>query len=129
MPFSTSGSSPGSREALPFSIRSGAVEHGRRRIVVRGELDIATSPRLNEALLRELLAGQDVELDLTTVPFMDASALGTILGARNRFERRKHSLLIRLRASSQPHRLLKVSGILPVLTLTLVDTGRPGPQR
>jgi anti-anti-sigma factor len=100
-----------------FSIRTKSLAARRRRIEVRGELDIATSPELNEALLRELLADHDVELDLKRVAFMDASALGTILGARNRFQRRHRVLLVRLRPGSQPHRLLTLSGILPMLTL------------
>jgi anti-anti-sigma factor len=127
MPLSPSGSSKESHDGVPFSIVSTTLGEGRRRLEIRGELDIATSPRLNAALLRELLSDHDVELDLSRVTFMDASALGTILGSRNRFERRKRSLSLSLRPKSQPHRLLKLTGILPVLIG--LDETRRQPQR
>lgn len=104
-----------SNDGLPFSIRNVAAQDGTIRVEVRGELDIATAPQLNANLLRELLAGLNVELDLSRVGFMDACALGTIIGARKRFERRKKSFLVLLQPSSQPHRLLTLTGILPML--------------
>ncbi len=107
-------------QAIPF-------EEGRVRIEVRGEIDIATSPELNAGLLKELLARRDVELDLTGVVFMDASALGAIIGARRRFERRGKSLLVSLRPSTQPHRLLTLTGLLPMLVLE--DGGNSAAQR
>ncbi len=110
------------QDGHPFSMRTIALEGGRVRLEVRGELDIATSPQLNARLLRELLAQRDVELDLTQVEFMDASALGAIIGARRRFERREQSLLVSVRPSTQPHRLLTLTGILPLLAL---DDGAP----
>src|SRR5437764_225944 len=104
-----------SNDGLPFSIRNVAAQDGAIRVEVRGELDIATAPQLNASLLRELLAGLNVELDLSRVGFMDACALGTIMGARKRFERRQKSFLVLLQPSSQPHRLLTLTGILPML--------------
>jgi anti-anti-sigma factor len=103
------------QDGLPFSIRSVGQGTGSVRVEIRGELDIATSPRLNASLLRELVAGHDVELDLSRVAFMDACALGTILGARKRFERRQQSFSVSLKRASQPHRLLTLTGILPML--------------
>lgn len=105
------------QDGQPFSMRAIALEGGRVRLEVRGEIDIATSPQLNAGLLRELLAQHDVEVDLTDVEFMDASALAAIIGARRRFERRERSLLVSLRPSTQPHRLLTLTGILPLLAL------------
>jgi anti-anti-sigma factor len=110
------------QDGHPFSMRAFALDGDRVRLEVRGELDIATSPQLNARLLRELLAQRDVELDLTRVAFMDASALGAIIGARRRFERREQSLLVSVRPSTQPHRLLTLTGILPLLAL---DDGAP----
>ncbi|HEY2259798.1 MAG TPA: STAS domain-containing protein, partial [Solirubrobacteraceae bacterium] len=106
MTESTSRSSSENQDGAPFAIRGIESAPGRIRVEVRGELDIATSPRLNASLLRELLAGRDVELDLSRVTFMDACALGTIIGARKRFELRRQEFFLSLKASSQPHRLL-----------------------
>jgi anti-sigma B factor antagonist len=106
-------------------MRTIALEGNRVRILIRGEIDIATSAELNAGLLKELLARRDVELDLTGVAFMDASALGALIGARRRFERRGRSLRVRLRPSTQPHRLLTLTGIQPMLAL---DDGRSLPD-
>jgi anti-sigma B factor antagonist len=106
-------------------MRTIALDGNCVRIMVRGEIDIATSAELNAGLLKELLARRDVELDLTGVAFMDASALGALIGARRRFERRGQSLRVRLRPSTQPHRLLTLTGIQPVLAL---DDGRSLPD-
>jgi anti-anti-sigma factor len=115
MTQSTSKPCKPSRDGPPFSIGTTSLPNGTVRIEVRGELDIATAPRLNASLLRELVAGRDVELDLSGVAFMDASALGTIMGARKRFELREQAFLVSLQPSSQPHRLLTLTGILPML--------------
>ena len=46
---------------------------GRAVVVVRGELDLATAPELEEALIERLDAGQDVVLDLRELEFMDST--------------------------------------------------------
>ena len=114
-------------DGRPFSMNRITLERGRVRIAIEGEIDIATSPAVSAALLRELLACRDVELDLTGVTFMDASALGAIIGARRRFERHSQSLLVCLRPSTQPHRLLTLTGILPMLVLN--DGHKDGASR
>lgn len=117
MPRSSFEGSKGTHDGLLFSIATSQPCLRRSRVQVAGELDIATSPQLNATLLQELLADRDVELDLRRVTFMDAAALGTVLGARHRFERRRRALSVCLGPGSQPHRLLTITGILPLLTV------------
>ena len=66
-----------------------AVEHRDGVVVVRpqGELDIATTPMLDE-ILRDLAEqGASVVLDLAGVEFIDSSGLQTILTAHEVSER------------------------------------------
>ncbi|MFI2712313.1 STAS domain-containing protein [Micromonospora sp. NPDC018662] len=62
---------------LLLSVRSG---RGCTVLEVRGELDMATSPRLHEALQRLIDAGdRQVVVDLAGVGFMDSSGLGALV--------------------------------------------------
>jgi anti-sigma B factor antagonist len=63
------------------------VEHGLVPVLeVGGELDLATVPRLRDALVRFLgeHAGQPVVVDLGGVLFIDSTGLGVLVGAQRR---------------------------------------------
>ena len=49
-------------------------------ITIHGDLDITTSPRLDEILIRAQNTHQRVILDLADVDFLDTSALAVIVG-------------------------------------------------
>lgn len=60
-----------------MSVRTG---RGCTVLEVRGELDMATSPQLRQALMRLVEAGdRQVVVDLGGVGFMDSSALGALV--------------------------------------------------
>lgn len=86
-------------------------------VVVRGEIDVATSPDL-DAIIGSLTAG-DVILDLAGVSFMGSSGLASLLRAD------RHSIglggKLALRAPSQPVRdVLEMTRLLE--RFTIVDT-------
>jgi anti-sigma B factor antagonist len=62
-------------------------DNGVARVVVDGELDIATAPVLDARLvdLEQTLDGT-VELDMSKVAFMDSTGLRALLNARRRAE-------------------------------------------
>lgn len=62
-----------------------ALVHGRRRLCVRGELDLATAPRLAEALQQEL-DGEPASLvvDLSGTSFLDSSGARALVVAGRR---------------------------------------------
>lgn len=69
---------------MQFAVRRGAV-HGRPALSVRGELDVATAPRLAEAVVSELAAGpRSLVLDLTGTTFMDSSGARELVRAARR---------------------------------------------
>jgi anti-sigma B factor antagonist len=81
-----------------------APEHDRRVrkprpavTILRGELDLQASRSLGQRLSEEVGAGvvaADVILDLSSVSFMDSSALGVIVQAERRLSRQGRGLAI-----------------------------------
>jgi anti-sigma B factor antagonist len=77
-------------------------------VTVSGEVDLATSPDLDAAVIAGLESGTDsVIIDLTDVSFMDSSGLGVIVRALKRC--REAEIELDLVISND--RVLKVFGI------------------
>lgn len=58
------------------SIRDGV------RIVVSGEIDLATAPQLQASMTEAVSAHRSVEVDLTDVDFIDSTGLRAFISAR-----------------------------------------------
>jgi anti-sigma B factor antagonist len=116
--------------AFDFSlvrVRSGTTV----RLVVKGEVDIATSPRLHEQI--EKLSAEDAEIvvfDFERVTFIDSTGLGVLLHANERLGGR-----LRIVPGPPVTRLLEITatrGKLPIIDLcpdvtrrSLSPRGRP----
>jgi anti-sigma B factor antagonist len=72
-------------EAEQFDVTTVPLDAGRSVVRVRGELDLATCPRL-EAALDELPPGEKVVLDLGECSFLDSSAIRVLLNGATRAE-------------------------------------------
>ena len=89
---------------------------GRIRVCVRGELDLASGPRLSEALRRLHERGDRVLLDLDELSFIDMSGLRVVLAAAERASRDGEEFAV-TRGSSQVRRLIalvQLDGHLPL---------------
>jgi anti-sigma B factor antagonist len=86
-------------------------------IVVDGELDLCTAPKLEKALEEGIEKGaQRLVVDLSAVPFIDSSGLGALISGLKRLRPRGGSLdLVCSRANVV--RTFKVTGLLGVLGL------------
>ena len=60
-------------------------DDGVARLVVHGELDLGTSPQLEEAIARAASAKR-IDVDLSNMGFMDSSGLAVLLSARKNAE-------------------------------------------
>ena len=96
-----------------FSISSDAGGEGRRQFVVRGELDLATAPQLDEALVAAIEAGDEVVLDLRELEFMDSSGVRALVVAHTRGNGRFG--LIAAAPTSPVTKILAISGLEPEL--------------
>jgi anti-sigma B factor antagonist len=80
------------------------------RVVVTGELDLATAPALDHALHDARARGRLVVLDLSGVSFCDSSGLHVIVRANQR-ARHEHRRLVIVRGSEQVQRLFALTGV------------------
>jgi anti-sigma B factor antagonist len=89
-------------------------------VAVSGELDLASSPALEEELDR-VVASQTplVVIDLRGLEFMDSTGLSVLIMAHQRAEESGQRFAL-VRGSQQVQRLLSLTGVAE--RLTLVDT-------
>ena len=89
-------------------------------VVVSGELDLASSPELQEQLDRVWESDPELlVIDLRQLEFMDSTGLSIIVGAHQRMAEKGQSLSL-VRGSPQVQRLLDLTGVAE--RLRLVDT-------
>ena len=93
-----------------FDVRSETTPAGAGVVYVSGELDLASAPRLEEALA-ELLA-DPVVVDLSECTFLDSAGMGVLLSSARTLSGEGRSLRV---ATANPR-------ILRVLEITAVDT-------
>jgi anti-sigma B factor antagonist len=85
---------------------------GRVVVTIRGELDLATAPELETALLERLDAGQEVVLDLRELQFMDSSGLRVLVTAHARAgDGGPRFAIVRPLAGGEVAKILDIAGI------------------
>ena len=94
---------------------------GRSTVIsVRGELDLASSPALQEELDRVAASdSQMLIIDLRELDFMDSTGLSVLVRAHQRIEEQGRQLAM-VKGPQQVQRLLSLTGVAE--RLTLVDT-------
>lgn len=93
-----------------FDVRSESVPGGATVVHVAGEVDLATAPRLEEALAG--VESEVVVIDLSHCTFLDSAGIRTLVGAERRLSDAGRSLRI---VSVDP-------GIIRLLEITAVDS-------
>jgi anti-anti-sigma factor len=76
---------------LDFDLTVAHDEGGATRLTLRGELDLATAARLEQALAQ---SGDDVLLDLRGLTFMDSTGLALILRYHQRAKDGRFDLVV-----------------------------------
>jgi anti-sigma B factor antagonist len=100
-----------------------SLEDGCTVVAVRGELDLATAPTLEEYLLGALQrGGRRVVLDLEHLEFMDAAGLRVIVAAARRLRTDRGELLLRA-PSPMTRKLLEITRLDERLTIESADAG------
>ena len=83
---------------------------GDGAIVVKGELDAASSQVLDEAIEIDGLPGTNIVVDMADVTFIDSSALNVLVKHRRRLHEEGHHLELR-NPSGIVNRVLEVAGL------------------
>jgi anti-anti-sigma factor len=84
-------------------------------VVASGEIDLATSPRLREALVDPAARAPTVVLDLRAVTFIDSSGLGVIVGQQKRARESGDRFAVAIAGGSPVERILEVTGLAGIL--------------
>src|SRR4051812_49032 len=93
-----------------FSIAASDRE-GRALLTLRGELDLATAPELEQLVNERLDAGQDVVVDLRGLEFMDSSGIRVLVAAHARAARNDPRLfVVRPADGTAVAKIVEVSG-------------------
>lgn len=94
-----------------------AAQAGDPVVIVTGEVDLSTSPRLHEVLL-DLLAEEPpctVRVDLAAVPLLDSTGVFVLVDAYKRAKERGVSLVVE-HPQRIVRRVLEICGLLELLT-------------
>lgn len=98
---------------VPMDVR---VENGAAaRVVVSGEVDLATADRLREALRDALDSAKPVVVDLGGCTFIDSVGLGVLLDAARRSERGGNRRLGLVSLTAPVKRLIELTQIDSVI--------------
>lgn len=99
----------------PFEIREQAEPDGFLRLSVRGELDLATAPELENALADSLGHGRGVRLDLSALRFIDSTGIQLLIGTLLDARAAGRPFELDPNLSTSVARVLEISGVRAVL--------------
>ena len=102
---------------LDFDLTVGRDESGAYRLTLRGELDLGTAERLEQALAD---AEGEVLLDLRGLTFMDSTGVRVLLEVA---EQRNSELRMIVPAGGEVRLTIEETGIAPLLPLVDAETG------
>src|SRR3954452_2747732 len=99
------------RDHVPFSV--GQHDDGDALVFVpRGELDLATAPELEAAVLGALEDGRRVVIDLRELEFMDSSGVRVLIAAHGKAgDGGERLTLVRPPNGSTVERILEIAGV------------------
>jgi len=92
-------------------------EGEERRVVLRGELDVVTAPRLRETLLDLIASGaRSIDIDMANLSLIDSTGLGVLVGVLKRSL--QHDASLRLCSPQRgARRVLDITGLDRVFTI------------
>jgi anti-sigma B factor antagonist len=108
-------------DSPPFSVTTDQVDDWLV-VSAAGELDVVTSPRLQEVVSGAFLDSKRIVIDLTAVTFMDSSALRVLTQSERDLSARSGELRV-IVTPGRVHKVLQLTGMLDVLSVheTLAD--------
>ncbi|GAA1914033.1 anti-sigma factor antagonist BldG [Nocardioides lentus] len=90
---------------------------GRAVVVVSGEVDVYTAPRLRDCLTELVSAGhRRLVVDMTGVEFLDSTGLGVLVGGLKKVRAEDGSLEL-VCSSARLLRIFSITGLASVFTI------------
>jgi anti-sigma B factor antagonist len=102
---------------ITIDVRPGSAP-GEQVIAVVGEIDVATSPELRQAITQVIDAGDRVTIDLSGTTFIDSSGLGVLVGGLKRARELGYDG-VALRGVQEPvRRVLEITGLTELFAIS-----------
>jgi anti-sigma B factor antagonist len=89
------------------------------RLVITGEVDLTTGPRLERELLRAESEGPGVTVDLTQVDFFDSTGLQILLDADIRASQNGHALVVET-GGGEAARVMELARVIDRMSATVI---------
>jgi anti-sigma B factor antagonist len=121
---SSFGAAGGPRGKPNFGIERRSEADGTARLILRGELDLATQGDLREALLAEQRAGTAVVVVLDQLDYLDSAGIGELVEGCDRARRGGRRFAV-TPGSGNVRRVLWITGVLG----QLCGAAEPGAER
>lgn len=102
----------------PFAVVVHKARDHEVRVSVQGELDLVSASELEETLKRELLASNDVLLDLSDMDFIDSTGLHAIVESVRTAKAVGRKLKLSADLPAHARRLMEIVGLLPFIPIT-----------
>jgi anti-anti-sigma factor len=119
---------PTNRDAAPASFDcSWRAGFGAAWVHVSGELDIATSPQLRQAVGKAQLSARLVVLDLRELAFIDGSGVDAILDVARQARRQGRRLML-VRGPAHVDRVLTLTGACQQVLVFDLDPSEPNSE-
>jgi anti-anti-sigma factor len=84
---------------------------GRTVVLLRGELDLATAPQLEQVVTERLEAGDEVVVDLRELDFMDSTGLRVLVRAHASVADERRFLIVRPPPGGPIAKILSIAGV------------------
>jgi anti-sigma B factor antagonist len=106
----------GSLAPAQISVMTGAGQTGWT-VIVRGEVDIASSPLLRRQLERLVKNSEPIVVDMTDMTFIDSSGLGVLVDLAQR-HREASGAAVSLRGMQEPvRRVFEITGLTDLFAI------------
>ena len=107
----------GPMEPAPFAVAVSRLGDNEIVVAVTGELDLVSASQLEETLKRELLANNDVLLDLSDMDFIDSTGLHAIVESVRTAKSVGRKLKLSAELPAHARRLMEIVGLLPFIPI------------
>ena len=104
-------------EPAPFAVAVSRRGDHEIEVAVTGELDLVSASQLQETLKRELLADNDVLLDLSDMDFIDSTGLHAIVESVRTAKSVGRKLKLSAELPAHARRLMEIVGLLPFIPI------------
>jgi anti-sigma B factor antagonist len=106
----------GSIMVTPFAVEVSNDAAATPVVVVRGEIDVATSPQLRNELNAHIARGARViTLDFGAVSFVDSSGLGVLVGTYKRLREEEHGSIRIVNSQASVRKVFEITGLQAAL--------------